>query len=360
MPLYRIILKKAWKISLKNKWLWFLGFFAAFLSNESIYESIIGGFSGRFQGKDVVFLTKDFLGVGLFDIFQWSFLKSWWTSGGITFTFLLLVTIAFVCLLLFFVFLSIISQAGLIKSAIAIDVKEKYSLKRALQDGIEKFWSVLALNVITKVILFGALVIVAYLFSLLMKANPVNFIDYILFVIFIAVLVFGALIIYYLTIYGTAFIMLRGKKVFNSLRLSWHIFVKNILINLEMALILFVFVILATILYLIVLFVLGTPLVLLYMLLGFAAAEKGVIIVAALAVLLFIIVTVFFGAWYSTFQITCWTLLFEELVLKKGRSKFLRIIDAIFGRGKRKKLKKGQIKKIARKTVKKGKRSLRR
>ena len=343
MPLYRVILKRAWNISWKNKWLWFLGFFAAFLTNETVYESIIGTFQSRFQGRDFVLLTKDFLGVGLFDVFQWSFIESWWHSSTLTFTFLLLVTIAFVCLLLFFIFLSIISQAGLIKSAIAIDVHKKYGLKQAFKAGIDKFWPVLGLNILTKVGLFGIFVLLAYLFAMLIQAISINAIDYILYVLFAVVLIFGALIIYYLTIYGTAFIVLRGKGVFESLKMSWHIFVRNILINIEMALILFAFVVLLTIVYLAVLFLVGAPIVLLYFILSAAAAQKGIILLYGLATIIFIVVTIFFGAWYSTFQISCWALLFEELALKRGRSKFLRVIDAIFGKSKKRKIRKRKV-----------------
>ncbi len=335
MPLYRVILKRAWKISWKNKWLWFLGFFAAFLTNETVYESVVGTFQSRFQGRDFVFLTKDFLGVGLLDVFQWSFIQSWWQSNTLTFTFLLLVTIAFICLLLFFVFLSVISQAGLIKAAIAVDVHKKFTLKEAFRAGIDKFWSVLGLNIITKVILFGGFVLLAYVFSMLIQAIPINAIDYILYVLFAVILIFGALLIYYLTIYGTAFIVLRGKKIFESLKMSWHIFIRNFLINLEMALILFAFVVILTIVYLAVLFVVGVPIVFLYFILSSAAATKGLLMLYGLATVVFIIITIFFGAWYSTFQISCWALLFEELALKRGRSKFLRVIDSIFGKKKK-------------------------
>ncbi|MFZ5364761.1 MAG: hypothetical protein ACOZBH_01000 [Patescibacteria group bacterium] len=329
MPLYRLILKRAWKISWKNKWLWFLGFFAAFLSNETVYESIMSNFNTGFSGRDFVFITKDFLGVGLLDIFKWSFLKDWWTGGGLTFSFMLLLTVAFACLLLFFLFMSIISQAGLVKSAITIDLGKKISLKQAFQSGIEKFWTVLCLNILTKVIFFGAFVFIGYLFSLLIKVNPIGVIDYFLYFLFAAILIFGALIIYYLTIYGTAFIVLRGKKLFSSIGLAWHIFIRNIVINLEMALILFAIVVIVTIAYLITVFILGVPLVLVYMLLSFALAQKGALIAAGLAVVMLLIVTVLFGAWYSTFQLSCWSLLFEELALKRAKSKISRIVESV-------------------------------
>jgi len=344
MPLYRKILKRAWNISWKNKGLWFLGFFAAFLTNETIYESVISTFQSKFQNLNFIFLTKDFLGVGLFDIFRWSFVKDWWASDTLTFTFLLLVTVAFVCFLLFFIFLSVISQAGLIKSAIAIDVKRRINLKQAFQAGIDKFWQVLGLNIITKGILFGTFILMAYVFALLIQSVSITAIDYLFYALFIIVLVAGALLIYYLTIYGTAFIVLRGKKVFESLKLAWHIFIKNILINLEMALILFSLVVIMSIVYLAVLFVVGTPIILLFIILNTAGSQGALAVLYLLAILIFILITIAFGAWYSTFQISCWALLFEELALKKGRSKFLRILDSIFGKkkrvGKRKSLRK--------------------
>ncbi|HUT22601.1 MAG TPA: hypothetical protein VMX18_04400 [Candidatus Bipolaricaulota bacterium] len=329
MPLYRIILRRAWQISWKRKWLWFLGFFAAFLSNETIYESIISGFNSRFSGQSFSLLTKNFFGQGIFDIFNVSFLKTWWTSGATGFTYLLLLTVAFVSLLLFFIFISVISQAGLIKAAIASDVKQPYGLKRALRDGIDHFWPVLGLNIVTKGALFGILAVIAYGVSLLIKVCSINAIDYILTALFVLILVFGSLLIYYLTIYGTAFIVLRGKKIFSSIKLSWSLFFNNFLINLEMALILFCSVVILSILLIAALFILSAPLILLTLLLGVAAAAKGVIVIAALWVVLVVLMVFFFGSWYSTFQISCWAILFEELALKRGRSKIARIFDSM-------------------------------
>ena len=110
----------------------------------------------------------------------------------------------------------------------------------------------------------GVLLFVAYLISLIV--TPYFGLNVFIYIIsFLLFLICGA-VIYFLTIYGTAFVVKKKKSVFQSLRASYELFRQNLAVNLEMALILFVFNILFFFATLLVGFIISSPFFVLYFL----------------------------------------------------------------------------------------------
>ena len=331
---YRPILKKALKISFKNKWLWVLGFCAAFIGNGGVYEALLRSFGNISDGRSVFYTLKEYSESGILGMMSWAKLHALWTTDMSAFgmsIFTMLVLLALLALLISF---GVMGQAGLIRSVIDIEEK-KTNLKKSFKIGVERFWPVLELNVLTKVILFGFLLLLSYLASLILVGNPL--IDIAIYIAsFIVFIVFG-IIIYFLTIYGTAFTVLRNHGPFRALRDAWRLFRKNVMLNIEMGLILFIINAIAVIAFFVSCFILLAPFVLLYFLLILAAAQTAITVLGIIMMIVFLVILVLFGAWYCTFQLGVWAILFEELHANGGQSKTGRLIDAIKNRKPKKK-----------------------
>jgi len=334
-PFYRLILKRALSISWKNKWLWGLAFFAAFIGNGSVYEALIRSFNNLSEGNSAFFVLKEYTQMGLVGLASLSNLKSLWQTDPSAFGITILTTILFLCVLALLISFAVIGQGGVIRSIVSIDQGKGASLKSGIKHGVERFWPILEVNVIGKLILFGVLLFVMYLASLIHFENGVaNLIVYIVsFSIFI---IFG-IIIYFLTIYGTAFVILREDNAFRGLKEAWQIFVKSPLLNLEMGLLLFIANIFVAIAFFLAAFVLLAPFLLVYIIFVFAGWAGGMTVMSTFITLLFITLLILLGSWYSTFQLGAWAILFEELALNGGKSKIVRVYEHVKTLIKRKK-----------------------
>lgn len=333
-PFYRLILKRALTISWKNKWLWILGFFAAFLGNGSVFEALIRSFNNVSEGNSVFDVIREYSQMGFLGLMSWSNLSHLWKADPSAFGLTILTTILFLSVLALLLSFAVISQGGLIRSVVNTDKGKSAGLKDSIKHGLDRFWPILEVNVITKIVLLGILFLVVYLISLINFNN--EFLNLIIYILAFSVFIVFGIIIYFLTIYGTAFVILREDNAFRALKEAWLIFKSNALLNLEMGLILFVANILVYIVFTIVGFILMAPLLLLYIVFLFAGWTTGVGVMMTFTTLLFIAYMFLVGSWYSTFQISAWSILFEELSLNGGKSKVLRLFEQVKGKLKRK------------------------
>jgi len=333
IPFYRLILKRALKISWKFKWLWVFGFFAAFLGQGGVYEFLFRTFGNLSSGQSLFFTLQDYSNSNILGMFSWGRLQYLWANDpsalGLS-IFSILLILAFFALM---ISLAVIGQGALAKGVINADQGRKTTFRQDFNAGLAKFWPILELNFITKVILLGLLMFLAYLASLLVSGSAVW--NTILFLIFFVIFIVLGIIIYFLTLYGTAYIVLRDKKVFSALNNAWKIFKKNILINLEMGLLLFIINFIAAIVAMILLFVVMAPLLLLYFIFMFANVWVAGTVLTIIMTIILLVLSILIGAWYNTFVTASWLILFEELALKGGKSKFKRIIQHIRGKIKK-------------------------
>ncbi len=333
IPYYRPILKRAWQISLKNKWLWLLGFFAAFIGNGGVYEALVRSFNNMAEGRSVFYTLREYAQSGVFSMLTWGKMKMLWQADASAFglsIFTLLVVLIILALLISF---GVICQGALIRGFIEFDQNKKAEPKKCLKVGIDRFWPVLELNVITKVILLGFLVLLSYFVSLI-RVESVLWQQAIYIISFVVFIVLG-IIIYFLTIYGVAYAVLRKKTALEALARAWGLFKRNVVLNLEMGLLLFVINFIVAALFTIASFLMLAPLVLLYFLFLLAGAKIGMVVIVLIAAILFAILLVSVGSWYAVFQLGAWAVLFEELEEKGGKSKLRRIVEHLRGKTKK-------------------------
>ena len=117
--------------------------------------------------------------------------------------------------------------------------------------------------------------------------------------------------------YSICYIVLQGRNFIDSIEDSWRLFINNWIISLEMGLILFAIQFLVTVALFIIILVLGIPFLFLALLFGGLAMPISWIMILTY-IITSIMLVIFTGSIFTTFQISSWTGLFLELTKKQG------------------------------------------
>jgi len=318
---YRSILKQAWNISWKNKYLWFFGLFASLAAaggsieykilTQNLNQNLVDGSYQHLSGILAWGELVRSLFLGLANLFTYDFIS---ILNAIT---LLLISLT---LIVVFIWLAIVSQAALINNIKQIITPKKkspdFKIRNGLAIGNKYFWSVLGLNILIKILINAAFFIISLplLFMILDETTTLAVIYTIFFIIFIPIAVSLSLMVKYAIAYN----VLENKSFVASLEKGWGLFKKNWLISLEIAIILFIVNFLAGILLLIIISLLLFPLFI-------VGAMFGLTWLMILMLLLGLITIILVGSLLTTFQITTWTDLFLHLTNKGGEAKLERI-----------------------------------
>jgi hypothetical protein len=316
MPLYRKILKQAFSIAWNNKYLWFFGLFAALVGGGGIYELAVRNMPGS-EALESVRRLRD---IGFFQVETlrniWAVIVSDPLSMLVVFAALLVAFIMFI----FFVWLSIVSQAALIHSAGQYSGGKESDFQQGVDKGVDKFWPTLSLNIFSKMIV--------YVFSFLALAvisisgaetNPATFAAMLISIL-------ATITISFALKYSLGFMIIRGEGVFTSISSGIKLFIDNFLVSIEMAFILFVVNLLIAYATTVCVLVMGAPLLLMVKLMLDVAAGAGYwfMFIFSLVVILSFIVLV--SSISTAFHVSAWTSLFTELVSRGGKSKLMRML----------------------------------
>lgn len=333
MPLYRNILKQSFATIWRNKYLWFFGFFAAFIGSflelELLFNKTDATFAQRFLGR-----LQSWKETGLFSGQALSNLGNLFKTEPISMVIMLTVFLIVLVLLGFLLWLSIISQAGLVNNTAQIfqnssKPKSKLGIQEGVESGARSFWRVLGVNLVIKILLYIIFLCLSFLIFYITYQSGIGsgagIINMFLFVIFIPV----ALILAFIAKYAVCYTVIKKNNFKDSVKNAFQLFGRNWLVSIEMAFILFFISFLFSLAILIgsvivtlpILLVLNIAVALSWPMFSFWVFIFGVIVVA-----IFIAVT---GAALSAFRITAWTNLFVKLNSSKGGvSKLLRLADS--------------------------------
>lgn len=323
MPLYRNILKQAWKITWTNKYLWFFGIFAALLGNGGEYEILLRGITGE-TGPAVLPAWSTVAATGLFSRQAFANLGLLMRENTLSLVMLLVLGLIILALAGFLIWLTVVSQIALVNNSACATGRKRCDFKGGVETGIKNFWAVLGLNITYKIAIFLTFLIVGL--PLILGASHANaWAGNLLYIIAFTIFMALILAISFIIKYSIAYNVLKGERFCDSLKAGWKLFKKNWLVSLEMAFILFFINFIIGLGLVVVVFILALPFVfsalLLYKLISLAAFW----IVAFLAFLVLLAVVVLVGAALAAFQISSWTSLFLELVNRGGISKIVRL-----------------------------------
>lgn len=201
------IIKKAYHLTLKNRFLWIFGILA-------------GGYGG-FRGYN--FGTSDFLQNSNGNLNNFNFDSFWSQYGG------LVASIGLIMAILFFVLfiLNIISQGALIGSVAKLSSGEKVDFNEGFHTGWKKFWRVLGTMVIYFLIILA--VILLWITPTVLFAAVLS----VPFAIFWGILFFLAVVAFFFLVavispYSFRAVVLKNKSITESISDSVHLCRENL------------------------------------------------------------------------------------------------------------------------------------
>lgn len=326
MTPYREIFKKAWRISWRNKSLWFFGLFASIVSFGAELKIFSRALS-QDSGLKVINNIGLFIKTGIFSrqaLENISFLLKTETKSMI---FIFLILLVILALVIFFIWLATTSQISIMNSVKKIEKEgeQKIKIKGQIKKANKKFWPVFLMNALTWLVINGVTLLISLLLVVIIIQNKtyLTILYGLLFIIFIPIILFISFIIKY----AIAYIVIDGKKVSSALKKAWALFRKNWLISIEVAISLFFINLLIILLISFISFLAFT-------LLSGMAFATSIFILSSKGLFWGLIITAFIvafiilalgGAILNTFQISTWTGLFIKLKGNEASSKLKRI-----------------------------------
>lgn len=329
---FRDILKRSYYIVIKNKFLWFFGFFAALFGVGGEFESLFNNYSNIGQKTDSILSVQNLYQTGV--LWQaYENISNFFTSYPVqSFLFLLMVGVVFLVV----IWMAIISQIALFDSANKISKNKKIGYSEAYHVGNKHFGSVLLVNILLRLSFFALFAVIAapILSWFLVGGSALGGMVFVflLFLIFIPI----SIIISFIVKYAIAYIVIKEEKVANSIKLGWELFKKNWIISIEMALFIFLIGTVVAIGMLIIIGLVSIPFILLGGFSLFFGASTGTFtglsIIGILAIISWFIIVGVIGGAFIAYQYTAWTLLFNEIIGNKAESKIKRLFDKFLAR----------------------------
>lgn len=322
MLFYRNILKQAWNLTWRHKYLWWFGIFAALLGNGGELEILFnnagaGPGQALFPSWQRIASTRIFSGQTLTNI------GNLFKNDTLSLSLVLITGLILLAIGLFLVYLVIVSQAALVNNSAAIIRQKKPAFKDGLDAGRLNFWPVLVLNIIIKAVIYVLLVAV----SLPVIFFQTNFSANLFYILALIIMVPVAIILSFIMKYAIAYAVINKSQAVQAIRQGCKLFKENWLVSFEMAVMLFFINLLVGLAMVLAILALAVPFLFLGLVFyyGFSLVGSWLVAILAFASFLFIVVTI--GAALAVFQISAWTGLFLELEKKGATSKLVRLVN---------------------------------
>ncbi len=333
MSLYRSLIRQSFIIAWQHKYLWFFGLFATLLASNFEIELI-----NRFTSREAttIYDWQRWADTGLFSPATWSNLGNILRNDTGSFISMLVLLLVLLALILALLWLSVVSQGGLVYNAhkASLDGSRKLSVAEKKHDtaigfreGRKRFWPILFLHVVVRLIVYLlALVTIAPIIVVAKMSVTLSLLYFIVFIVLVAL----ALVLAFVAKYAIAFIVLKGKPLGSAIMAAWNLFRTNWLISIEMTLMLFALSIVASFAIIIGVMIMAIPIALLYILSLVFGSFILFVIVLILGILISIAIVVLGGSIITVVQTTAWVGLFEQLISgKKPQSRLQRTFDNI-------------------------------
>ena len=303
---YGDLIRDAFRITLRNRFLWFFGFFAGGTGSNFFGNVPSGG--GNFNPDDFrqssTMLSAIQVGQGL--------------SNAV-----LIVGIVIVVLILalFFIFLAIVSQGALADSVAAIDRGEGRRFGTAFGSGMGNFWRVLGYYVLFFLVALGLLVVIAIPVAILVGgtfAATQSTGARISVAVVVGLLAFLLLIVVFIPLsiiaqYALRDIVVRRERVLGSVASGYSLFRRNIGRSLLLWLIQIGLSIGIAIAFILVILIVGLVLFIPTIALAVAGSSTGAVIAGVIAGLILLPILLVLSGAIGTFSHAYWTLAYLRL-----------------------------------------------
>jgi hypothetical protein len=303
-PVYRHVLRDAFRLAWEEKWLWPISILAGVLLTGSVYDIM-----GRVVGMIAIPTGPN----GDIQYF-WMKASSGWSGLSLSDTIFagisVLEFVALFFLIIFAVFaISVIAQGAL---TYALGSRKRMDhLKEAITVGARAFWPLLVLNLFAVAALWASRTFVGVILSWsLLHTSALSYLLYLFtFIVFVA---FSAVIIM-IQVFALNAMMLQGATLAQAIERAAKLVKNHWLVATETATALFVVSLGAWIIAVAVNMVLGIPLFVLIIVALLLQSKLLMWTVLFLAIVIFCITMLGIGAFLVQFHYATWTLLFRRL-----------------------------------------------
>lgn len=317
MSLYTNVFKQALKTTFKNKYLWVFGFFAT-LFGGSVELDLFNGIMTR---TNTFWQASKFTSAGIFGSEFFQNLKFSALNSD-----LLMVVFFFLCLVVAVVIVSVVSQVGIINNTASyVEKNERTNLKIGIKAGMNHFWPIVVLNLITKIIVF-LLLALAFLPLVRTFSGSTTWSD-ILFIVLFLIVVLVVIVLAFVVKYASGFIVVYGQRFREAVVNAWLLFKQNWLVSAEMGFMLLFVSAFGSFAILLLIAVVAIPLALLTSFTMAFLSVESFVYMYWFRFLISLLIFVVGGALLTTFNIGAWTILFLRLNKGVGESKIMRIVS---------------------------------
>jgi hypothetical protein len=218
---YGELIRDAFRITLRNRYLWFFGFFAGGSTGFNVPTNIPTG-GGSFDSDD--FRSSS------------SMLSALQVGQGLgTGVLIAGIVIVAIIIALFFIFMSLVSQGALADSVAAIDRDDRRGFGVAFRSGMGNFWRVLGYFIVLFLIAIGLMLVIGIPVALLIGGIFVATQSVgarIAVSVVVGILAFLALIVVFVPFsiigqYALREVVVRGERVLGSVGSGYGIFRRN-------------------------------------------------------------------------------------------------------------------------------------
>ena len=314
-PLYREVLRLAWRLTWHQPLLWVLGLFSAVLVSGGAFDVLARHISWSLH-PDFGFMSA-----------------SWWRWGnwelGLTASLWLVALVLLLAgLAVYVVFVMIRSFISLILGAGEYKAGEKLDLEKLWHAGRRHFWPVLGTIVLAKILIMilGALTLLPLFLLVLGKWNLFSSIIYP--PIFLIGVVAGV-VVSFLMIFVSAFLVLEKYDWQKAVAAAWRLFLRNWLVSLEMALVIFAIYLLVGLILAIGALIIIIPVVAVVIFARFIMLPGLGSVAVFVGSLLAVCLVLLAAGFLSAFHVGSWVLLVERMKKETAVSKLVRLVEHV-------------------------------
>lgn len=313
VPLYRQIIREAWKIAWHQKVIWIFGLFSALIATGGALEIFSRNLNWVFTPHVPFFWNSGSI--------IWKLDYSFWPM-------LLMLILLVLGLIAFLVFMSVRSFVTLINTADKYKADEKIDLSKVWRSGEKKFWGVLGEVALFKIIIAGAGVLSTFPLWFIWTGSNWQGWAWFYPIIFILGMVV-AVISSFLMVFAAAYLTLKRYSFSRSLKMAWKLFLNNWLVSLEMALVIFLVNVLFGLIYVAATVVVALPTFLFVVLGAFMAMPILSNVTIAIASLICLAMLMWTAGFVGSFHTIAWSLLFKRMEEGTAFSKLHRLVNQL-------------------------------
>ncbi len=318
--LYRHVLRDAWSVTWRHPALWIFGAFALFMGQSQFFYSLAGLF------KLTALSTS--IAASATAPNQWFIQTIAPSSFAQAFTGFVYAGIA-ILFLLIFVFVVIQSQGAIMAAGDHIFRKKLYSFKASWHASLEHFWGivgVLLVKIIAATAVSAGIIWIGYI----VNSWPNAWWPRIVFIGGFVVLALLDILITFISLYATCFVVLEKQRVRVALTNATRLFLKHWLASIEIGVIFLICNVVATTLSYFIFIVLLVPLVYIA---GIVHAVTGLTAPVLFMTLGILVAALWFiMAVYTTWFFMSIVILFDHMLNDSPVSKVVRFLHSLISR----------------------------